>query len=115
MISVLRLVLFPWRLLVAYFYRIQDWIGIVASRSLRPSQKPGVRVERIKIPSRDKGRSIAAYKYTPTDVAGDKPLSVHLNWHASGYCEYTLTSVETPRPRSLPLLLPCVAPQVHRT
>lgn len=84
MITLTRLLALPWRFLSAYFYRIYDWISIFTTRHLRPAEKPGVRVERIKIPSRQGGRFIKAYKYTPTDLGTDKP-SVHLNWHASGY------------------------------
>ncbi|PKI83912.1 hypothetical protein MVES1_002114 [Malassezia vespertilionis] len=43
----------------------------------------GVRVERIKIPSRDRCRSIAALKYTPEGATGKLP--VYLSWHASGF------------------------------
>ncbi|WFD35305.1 hypothetical protein MCUN1_002156 [Malassezia cuniculi] len=85
MVTISRLFALPWRFLVAYFFRINDWIKIIATRSLRPSQNPGVIVERINIPSRQGGRYIKAYKYTPTDVEKGVPLSVHLNWHASGY------------------------------
>ena len=45
-----------------------------------------VRVDKIRIPSRDSNRTIPAYMYTPTDVQG--PLPVHLNWHASGFSAY---------------------------
>ncbi|WFD43936.1 hypothetical protein MPSI1_002601 [Malassezia psittaci] len=53
-----------------------------ASRSTRPSVS-GIRVEHIKIPSRDKGRTIPAVRYSPEGAEG--PLPVHVSWQASGW------------------------------
>lgn len=69
--------------LTSYFMRIVDWINIGASRKCRAISQEGVKVEHIRIPSRDNGRYIRAIRYTP--IGETAPLPVHLNWHASGW------------------------------
>lgn len=44
-----------------------------------------VTLKRIKIPSRDKGRKISAFKYVPDSAKGPGPHHVHINWHGSGF------------------------------
>ncbi|WFD31740.1 hypothetical protein MSPP1_002779 [Malassezia sp. CBS 17886] len=67
--------------IVVYVMRLGDAILRMVWRT--PPVVAGVRVERIQIPSRDRGRSITAYKYTPEGATGALP--VHLNWHGSGF------------------------------
>ncbi|WFD20120.1 hypothetical protein MCAP1_002364 [Malassezia caprae] len=72
-----------WLFAVAYLLRVVDYVTIFSSRSKRHIDANGVKIEHIRIPSRDKGRSIRAIRYSPVGVQG--PLPVHLNWHASGW------------------------------
>ena len=68
--------------LLTYIMRLHDYINIRLTKASRPLV-PGVRVERIKIRSRDEGRYIDAIKYSPANASA--PLPVHLSWHASGW------------------------------
>ncbi|WFD31741.1 hypothetical protein MSPP1_002780 [Malassezia sp. CBS 17886] len=70
-------------IILAYALRVHDWTKQYFTRGRRPAIVPGVHEERIQIPSRDPGRSITAYKYTPEGATGALP--VFLYWHASGF------------------------------
>lgn len=80
--SVFDLCITPYVYLMSYVMRVLDWAYIWWTESKRPLV-PGVRVERIKIPSRDPGRFIHAIKYSPEGAQGMLP--VHLSWQASGW------------------------------
>lgn len=67
---------------LSYALRLHDFIKIKLTEKLRPLV-PGVRVEYIKIPSRDEGRFIPAIRYTPEGATGALP--VHVNFQASGW------------------------------
>ncbi|WFC96120.1 hypothetical protein MBRA1_002776 [Malassezia brasiliensis] len=67
---------------ISYALRLHDFIKIKFTEKLRPLV-PGVRVEYIKIPSRDEGRFIPALRYTPEGATGALP--VHVSFQASGW------------------------------
>lgn len=68
---------------LSHVLRILDWIKIAFSRRCRVIASSDVKIEAIRIPSRDPGRYIRAYRYTPKNVTGKLP--VYLHWHASGW------------------------------
>lgn len=69
--------------IVAYLLRLSDYIKIARTANAREISLEGITVERMRIPSRDAGRTIEVIKYSPTGES--RPLPVHLNWHASGW------------------------------
>ncbi|KAN0063063.1 hypothetical protein ACQY0O_004226 [Thecaphora frezii] len=46
---------------------------------------PGVDFNTIRVPSRQKGRTITVDLYRPAGSDETKPLPVHINWHGSGF------------------------------
>lgn len=74
-----NLVIYAW----SYGLRILDWIQIALSRRCRVVASNDVKIELIRFPSRDSGRYIRAYRYTPANATGKLP--VYLHWHASGW------------------------------
>ena len=68
---------------LSYGLRILDWIQIALSRRCRVVASNDVKIELIRFPSRDSGRYIRAYRYTPANDTGKLPLYLH--WHASGW------------------------------
>ncbi|WFD31742.1 hypothetical protein MSPP1_002781 [Malassezia sp. CBS 17886] len=74
-----------WLLLKVYFLRVMSYIDVYATNSLRPKPRDDVRVERIRFPSRDKGRYLSAYVFTPVDLPEKGPHPVHMNAHGSGF------------------------------
>ena len=84
------------RLFVAVFRALLGWRTsehIRRDAALLPLAEAGVRKQRIEIPSRDGGRSIAADLYLPPNSSNDgdggkdkrKRLPVLVNWHGSGF------------------------------
>lgn len=67
---------------LAYLLRTYDFVRILLTQSARP-HVPGVRVEHIRIPSRDPGRFIKGIQYTPEGASGVLP--VYLSWQGSGW------------------------------
>ena len=76
---------FFWLLLKVYFLRLMAYVEVALTDKLRPHPGNDVRIERVKFPSRDKGRSIVAYVYTPVDLPEGYRAPVHLNIHGSGF------------------------------
>lgn len=68
---------------LSYGLRILDWIKIAFTRRYRVIASNDVKIEFIRIPSRDPGRFIRAYRYVPKNATGKLP--VYLHWHASGW------------------------------
>ena len=87
-----------WLFAVAYVLRAFDYVTFFTSQSKRAIDATGVKVEHIRIPSRDEGRFIRAIRYTPVGVTG--PLPVHLNWHASGWGMYKYLTISAEAPGS---------------
>lgn len=106
---------FLWLLLKVYFLRIMSRIDVYMSDHLRPHPKDDVRVEKIRFPSRDKGRMLTAVVYTPVSLPPG-PQPVHVNVHGSGFS----TSAHSPSRQRLlwqltvVLLLGCVETQLCR-
>lgn len=76
---------FVWLWLKICFLRVMSYIDVWCSDHLRPKPNEDVCVEKIRFPSRDKGRFLTAYVYTPKKLPSG-PQPVHVNVHGSGFC-----------------------------
>lgn len=72
-------------LIIVYFLRTMAYLEVFLTDKLRPKVKDDVKVTKIWIPSREAGRSIKAFLYTPVDMPPG-PRPVNINVHGSGFC-----------------------------
>ena len=72
-------------LVLVNFFRLLAYYEVHSTDKLRPQVKDDVKVTKIRVPSRDKGRYITAYVYEPVNMpAGPRPVNVNI--HGSGFC-----------------------------
>jgi len=67
-----------------FILRLLAEVEVAMTEKLRPPVAPDVKVTKVRVPSRDKGRSIVAFIYEPLDKP-EGPLPVNTNLHGSGF------------------------------
>lgn len=72
-------------LIKVYFLRLMALLEVALTDKLRPKPKDDVRIEKFKFPSRDAGRDLVGYMYTPVDLPEGVKPPVNINVHGSGF------------------------------